>query len=599
MNDTAKRTLRVGITVGALAGLIGCSDHDMDDFSMTQSEIESENGLAMNGLAMNGLAMNGLAMNGLAMNGLAMNGLAMNGLAMNGLAVAGGLSSTSGLMTTPGGRDIVKYMVKCALPTGHTLTKQDQNGVSYDFPGMLGVAPEWETNSCGTDCQERVSACMLAHVNNSGQHISIWLDGPDTGIGWGSSTNYPYQEGAFFGNLFPNPWQGYYCIGKDLDSGSVPGRIGPPLASNVYTNPYGGGVPCRNACTITNEGYTNCSDYSPISPYTSGHKWTHVVTVWRNFEATQMYQICTKQTPARCLGVVGNSTADGASIEQRTYSGAPGQQWQILQVETGKYKFQNVNSGMVIDVSGTQMVQHAYTGATNQKIPVVYFADQAGWANLKPGAASTGMSADSASDGVLVKMSSNLSADWAKWGFTAVGLAPSAGGTSTGTAGSTGAAGSGGSTGSAGSSGSTFTAGTAYRIAPNSSGGNVSLDLPGGVMNNGTMMQLYSSTNGNNNQRMQFIANGSNWKIVMNGNTNKCFDAGTGNGSLLVINDCNGSATQSWTLTFDGSAYQIKNAGGGRCLDIPNGSLANGTHPQIYDCSAGNNNQRYQISVGQ
>ena len=44
-------------------------------------------------------------------------------------------------MTTAGGRDIVKYMVKCALPAGDSLTKQDQNGITYTFPGGIGVAP--------------------------------------------------------------------------------------------------------------------------------------------------------------------------------------------------------------------------------------------------------------------------------------------------------------------------------------------------------------------------------------------------------------------------------------------------------------------------
>src|SRR4029079_12203872 len=159
------------------------------------ASLESENGLSMNGLSMNGVSMNGLSM-----TVLSMNGLSMNGLSMNGLASVDGLSNTAGLMTTPGGRDIVKYMVRCALPTGQSLTKQDQNGVSYTFPGVIGIAPEAVNRPCDLDCQERISACMLAHVNNSGTHIAIWLDGPDAAIGWGSSPAYPYQEGAYFGN---------------------------------------------------------------------------------------------------------------------------------------------------------------------------------------------------------------------------------------------------------------------------------------------------------------------------------------------------------------------------------------------------------------
>jgi len=111
-------------------------------------------------------------------------------------------------------------------------------------------------------------------------------------------------------------------------------------------------------------------------------------------------------------------------------------------------------------------------------------------------------------------------------------------------------------------------------------------------------MQLYSSSSGNNDQRMQFKSVGSNWKIVMNGSTNKCFDIGSNNGSLLVINDCNGGNSQSWIPTFDSSSssFTLKNVASNRCLDIPNENLGNGTRPQIYACAAGNNNQKFLIN---
>ena len=260
MNELGNRTgrlgLKVGLSLGAIVGLMGCNTEPAvdGDTVITASNLESENGLSMNGLSMNGLSMNGLSM-----NGLSMNGLSMNGLSMNGLASVDGLSNTAGLMTTAGGRDIVKYMVRCALPTGQSLTKQDQNGVSYTFPGVIGIAPEAVNGPCDLDCQERISGCMLAHVNNSGAHIAIWLDGPDAAIGWGSSPAYPYQEGAFFGNLIANPWQGYYCLGKDMGSGEVPGRLGTALSTNVYANAYGYEAKCANNCTTTNEGFTQCS----------------------------------------------------------------------------------------------------------------------------------------------------------------------------------------------------------------------------------------------------------------------------------------------------------------------------------------------------
>ena len=164
-----------------------------------------------------------------------MNGLTMNGWTMNGLSTVNGLSSTTGLMTTDG-RPRRSSSTWSGAPTrrARAWSSRTSTAARTRSRARIGVAPEAINGPCDLDCQERISACMLAHVNNSGQHISIWLVGPDTGIGWGVSPHFPYQEGAFFGNIFASPWQGYYCAGKDMASGEVPGRLGTPLASNVY-----------------------------------------------------------------------------------------------------------------------------------------------------------------------------------------------------------------------------------------------------------------------------------------------------------------------------------------------------------------------------
>jgi len=597
--DALGRTVKVGLTIGlsfgAIVGLIGCNDPRVDgDTIVTASSLET-----MNGLSMNGLSMNGLSMNGLSMNGLSMNGLSMKGLSMNGLATVDGLSNTAGLMTTAGGRDIVKYMVRCALPAGQSLTKQDQNGVSYTFDGAIGIAPEALNSACDMDCQERISACMLAHVNNSGTHISIWLDGPDAAIGWGSSPAYPYQEGAYFGNLIANPWQGYYCLGKDMGSGEVPGRLGTPLTTNVYDNAYGWEARCANNCVASNEGFSQCSDPLPKAPNAAGHTWNHVVTVWRNFESTQMYKICTKSGPTRCLGAVNNSTADGASIEHRTYSGSSSQHWQILQVESGKYKFVNVASGKALDLNGTaegsQVVQRSYSGTASQKIPVVYFSDQAGFANLKPSSGGLSISGSDTAEGLLMKLTSNNSPDYAKWSFTAVGTV----GTvvdATGAAGSTGTAGTGG-TGGTGGSTSLFSASRTYRLVPQSATSK-SLDVCGGSQNNGTCVQQYATSSTNNNQAFNILPSGSNWKITMKANTNKCLGTGsTANGAAVVIQDCNGSSYQAFTVSQDGGTgiYRFKLAANpNQCLDMTNAGTTDGTKVQLYSCWAGNS-QRFSV----
>jgi hypothetical protein len=417
------------MAVGGLMGFVGCANPGDTGVEETGAAVVTENGLSMNGLSMNGLSMNGLSM-----NGLSMNGLSMNGLSMNGLATVSGLSSTTGFMTTAGGRDIVKYMVKCAFPTGHSLTKQDQAGVSYTFPGALGVAPEMESGLCDVNCQERVSACMLAHVNNAGVHIGLWLDS-ESAIGWGQSTDYPYQEGSFFGNLFPQTsWSGYYCMGRDFDVGAVPGRLGNALTSSVYVDPFGSNVGCAAYCGAhaNSDGFDSCNAMN--------RSWTHVVTAWRNFDPNTAYKICNYQN-GKCLGTVASSTVDGALVEQRAYTGTAAQTWSVLQVSPGKYKVININSGKALDrdaCATPHLAQKTYAATTTQLIAIKSLGlatSQIGRYNLVPSAAATGFDVAGATDGILGQLDSNLTADSAKWLITPVGTIAAGGGSGGGSPG--------------------------------------------------------------------------------------------------------------------------------------------------------------------
>ena len=197
---------------------------------------------------------------------------------------------------------------------GQAITAKDSTGTSYSFAGAIGAAPEWETGTCDTTCQERMSACLLAHVNTSGVHIPIWLDS-EGAIGWGQNTSYPYQEGSFFGNVFVNPPKGYFCNGKDFDSGTVPGRLGAGQSNAPYYDPFGTPGPCAAHCTASSAKTNGVAD-----GFSSCYGYTHVVTVWRNFDVNTQYKIVTGR-PARCLEVAGSSTSAGAAIQERTYCG--------------------------------------------------------------------------------------------------------------------------------------------------------------------------------------------------------------------------------------------------------------------------------------
>jgi hypothetical protein len=430
-----KRSVRIGITAGlsfgAILGLVGCGEELAGDGQLAQGEAkQSENGLTSNGLILNGLTSNGLTSNGLTSNGLTSNGLVVNGLTSNGLTSNGlsGVKSTSGLMTTSDGRQLVQYIIKCALPSGSQLVAHDQNGSPYTYPGLLGVAPEWQTSACSTDCQERISACVLAHVNNAGVHIALWITS-EGNIGWGTSSSYPYEEGSFFGNFFGVP-HGYYCTGKDFYDGSVPGRLGAKIAgADVYVNPYAGDG--KLSCAASNQ----CSEHSDKSGYDScnynGYTWKHVVTTWRNYDPNTNYKICSYGygsggSGSECLGVVNSSTSSGAKIEIRQFNNGNQMKWKITMPATGKYQIANLNSGMALDVdsSGNIIQNSANTGDSGQQMYITSMSNRSspeyGRNLLNPASnGSTSFWTSTLSDGALVSLaavsSANSPPDSMKW----------------------------------------------------------------------------------------------------------------------------------------------------------------------------------------
>ena len=413
MRDTLHKTsllaaLALATTLGACAP---GAQENLDPAASTEDALATQNGLTM----VNGLSMT----NGLSGNGLSGNGLSGNGLLMNPLKT--GILPAGTMMNTPEGRATVSYIVRCALASGKTITAKDSNNVSYNYTGAIGVAPEWELGTCNTTCQERMSACLLAHVNTSGVHIPIWLDG-EGAIGWGQNTSYPYQEGSFFGNIFVNPPKGYFCNGDDFSAGTVPGRLGAGQSYAPYYDPFGTPGPCSASCTkssaTTNgkaDGYSTCYGY------------THVVTVWRNFDVNTQYRICNRQI-GKCLEVPGSSSTAGTGIQFRTYSGASNQKWTITQTAAGKYKVVNVATGKALDTAassiadGAAMVQQSYGGTATQQWAIKSIGTQGDGGNylFAPSTKTNGTSFPPTStlDGAPISVTTYTSADIQKWQIT-------------------------------------------------------------------------------------------------------------------------------------------------------------------------------------
>jgi len=342
-------TSLLAMSAAAFGGCTTSTSTDQD--TTAQEAIASANGLSM----VNGLSMT----NGLASN----NGLSMT----NGLSTSNGLSMTNGLMTTADGRNTVAYLVRCALAAGDSVVKKDQNGVYYTFPGAIGVAPQWKNGACDTNCQENVSACLMAHVNTTGKHVALWLDGTSPAIGWGRNNSYPMQESAFFGNIFTSPPHAYFCNGFDWDRGPAAGRIGANQAGSPYTNPFGTNQLCQYHCSragYLGQEYGSCDGYN------------NVVTVYRDFDPTMAYNICNAAS-GLCFDIANKSTAAGAIIDQSPRNGNDSQKFFIERVsadsDSGKYRIHAKLSGLYLDMAGGAtgngggVIQWGWSGAANQQ----------------------------------------------------------------------------------------------------------------------------------------------------------------------------------------------------------------------------------------
>lgn len=137
-----------------------------------------------------------------------------------------------------------RYVVECALPEGESVVK-NVNGTQVELEGALGLAPEWQDAACDQECQEWVSACVLARTNVSGETVSLWLTGDHPELGFATSPSYSHYEASFFGNLFAGSEQAYVC-----PAGQGSGAVLSQLQGRTCSNEAGGW------CGFTS--YSNC-----------------------------------------------------------------------------------------------------------------------------------------------------------------------------------------------------------------------------------------------------------------------------------------------------------------------------------------------------
>jgi hypothetical protein len=184
--------------------------------------------------------------NRLATNRLATNRLATNRLATNGLSEVSSIADLKAMASDEGGRELLTYMLSCALPEGQSLSVETDTG-TYTFDGLIGLAPNWLTTPLSVEDRRWVSACLLARVNYYGitVHISMRGDSPALAITPEEGSDYPLYEGAFWGDLFVDgPQDKNACI-----------------SAYKATDPQVADVPLRECTVPTGDGTLTMCDF--------------------------------------------------------------------------------------------------------------------------------------------------------------------------------------------------------------------------------------------------------------------------------------------------------------------------------------------------
>ncbi|PTL84483.1 hypothetical protein [Vitiosangium sp. GDMCC 1.1324] len=255
----------------SLVGATGCGVEELSAEEQDLAPRTQEQALVEN----NGLSLNGLSLNGLSLNGLSLNGLSLNGLSTTDFA--------NWFNSNPAGNEqLMRYMVRCAVGANETRSfVNPATGALYTWQGGLGLAPAWAGGAPATVVEQQIiSACLAAHANNYGLHVSISVLGRDSnGANISFTTDelasYPKRESCFFGNVFTN--EGLFAgndrnsLAADESTSRPCGLRGYGALSNAECTQVKRIGQCEQSCTLDPNGtyYTKCTvngvQYKPLT----------------------------------------------------------------------------------------------------------------------------------------------------------------------------------------------------------------------------------------------------------------------------------------------------------------------------------------------
>lgn len=155
--------------------------------------------------------------NRLSMNRLKAGSLDVVKLSTAPLSADGVMLASTKLLKTKQGRDVLTYLIRCALAPGQKVGGV-WKGKVYSWSGLVGVAPLWLTQPLSPSGRRWMTACLLAHVNAYDKEVQISLRGNHPALTTTASevTQFMVEEMSFYGDLFAKDEGMFACAGKGL-----------------------------------------------------------------------------------------------------------------------------------------------------------------------------------------------------------------------------------------------------------------------------------------------------------------------------------------------------------------------------------------------
>lgn len=172
-------------------------------------------------------------------------------------------------------RHRMKYLASCALREGERLTGT-QAGETYEFPGSLGLAPDWAEAPLSATGRRWVSACVLARTNFFGANVlvSMRADPPPVeslAVMPEEVASHTLYEGGYFGDIFADPPRAYVCASPEAAATEAARERRKRVCA----------TPSESVDGLSRCGFVMvapCVDGTP--PLIDGEPWPEVIHIW-------------------------------------------------------------------------------------------------------------------------------------------------------------------------------------------------------------------------------------------------------------------------------------------------------------------------------